>query len=430
MLNMKNWAGNVDLQSNQIVYPSTESEIQQAIINAANQRQQVRVIGTGHSFSALCQTKDVLLSLDKYQGLIAVDKDQCLATVKAGTKLKLLGELLWKEGLAMENMGDIDAQSIAGTISTGTHGTGTSFGTISTQIVALKIINAHGEIKRCSPTENPNLFKAAQVSLGALGVITEITLRCIPSYKLLIKNRKEKLTSVLDSIAERNEQNRNFEYYWFPYTDTVWTKTTNVAESGDPDKDSYFNYLSELLVENYSFKAICEWARMFPSQNKMVAKLSAQSVPTVDKLNFSHRVFATMRLVKFKEMEYNVPADAYQDVMKEVVKLVNSKNYNIHFPIENRWVKEDDIYMSPAYGRKSAYIACHVYHKKDGTAYFGDLETIFKKYDGRPHWGKIHTLTGEDVRDRYPMFDAFNTLRKKEDPDGMFLNPHLKRIFA
>lgn len=427
---MKNWAGNVDLRSNQIVYPNTESEIREAIIKAANQRQQVRVIGTGHSFTALCKTKDVLLSLDKYQGLIAVDKDQCLATVKAGTKLKLLGELLWKEGLAMENMGDIDAQSIAGTISTGTHGTGTSFGTISSQIVALKIINAQGEIKRCSATENPNLFKAAQVSLGALGIITEITLRCIPSYKLLIKNRKEKLSTVLNSIEYRNEQNRNFEYYWFPYTNTVWTKTTNVAERGEPDKDSYFNYLSELLVENYSFKAICEWARMFPSQNKIVAKLSAQSVPTVDKLNFSHRVFATMRLVRFKEMEYSVPADAYQAVMKEVIQLVNSKKYNIHFPIENRWVKEDDIYMSPAYGRKSAYIACHVYHKKDSTAYFGDLETIFKKYDGRPHWGKLHTLTGEDVRERYPMFETFNALRKKEDPDGMFLNSHLKRIFA
>ncbi|MEL6637349.1 MAG: D-arabinono-1,4-lactone oxidase [Bacteroidota bacterium] len=425
---MTNWAGNVALRPSHLAYPATETEIQNLVLKAANQGQKIRVIGTGHSFTDLCKTEQTLVSLDRYQGLVAVDRARGLATVKGGTKLKLLGELLWKEGLAMENLGDIDVQSIAGTISTGTHGTGTAFGTISTQVVALKFCNGKGEIKRCSPAEFPDLFKAAQVSLGALGIITEVTLRCVPSYKLLIKNRKEELDSVLGSIGERNRQNRNFEYYWFPYTQTVWTKTTNVVESGEPDRDNYFNYLSELILENYSFKALCELARMFPSQNKLVSRITAQSVPTMDKLSHSHKVFATTRLVKFKEMEYNVPAAAYPEVMRAVIRLVNSEQFAIHFPIENRWVKGDDIFMSPAYGRDSAYIACHVYSKKDSSPYFEALESIFRAYGGRPHWGKLHTLTQREVADAYPKFAEFDRIRKTQDPDGIFLNAYLKKI--
>lgn len=427
---IKNWAGNVSLTPNNLVYPATEEEIQRVILKAANQRKKIRVIGTGHSFTNLCKTDQTLLSLDKFQGLIALDKEQNQATVKGGTTLKLLGELLWQEGLAMENLGDIDAQSIAGTISTGTHGTGTSFGTISTQIVALKFINGKGEIVHCSASENPEVFKAAQVSLGALGIITEVTLQCVPSYKLLIKNRKEQLDTVLSNIEERNRNNRNFEFYWFPYTNTTWTKTTNIAESGEPDKDNYFNYLSELILENYSFKALCEFARVFPSKNKLVSKIAAQSVPTIDKLNYSHKVFATKRLVKFTEMEYNVPADTYQEVMKEVIKLVNSEKFAIHFPIENRWVKGDDILMSPAYGRDSAYIACHVYSKKDSSTYFKALESIFRAYGGRPHWGKLNTITQHDVVDLYPKFADFNRIRKQQDPDGIFINAYMEKLIG
>ncbi|MEM9930463.1 MAG: D-arabinono-1,4-lactone oxidase, partial [Bacteroidota bacterium] len=400
------------------------------VLKAANERQRVRLIGSGHSFTELCTTNDVLISLDHYQGIISADKEQLQATVKAGTKLKLLGALLFQEGLAMENLGDIDTQSIAGTISTGTHGTGTAFGTISTQVVGLKLINGKGEIQTCSASENPELFKSAKVSLGALGIITEVTLQCVPAYKLLIQNNKESLPSVLASIAERNRQNRNFEYYWFPYTETAWTKTTNTAAEGEPDQDNYWNYLSELWVENYSFKALCELARRFPSTNKLVSKIAAQSVPTNKKLSHSHQVYATLRLVRFTEMEYNIPADAYQEVMQEVIRLVNSGRFPIHFPIESRWVKGDDIYLSPAYDRDSAYIACHVYHKKDSTSYFKALEEIFYAYGGRPHWGKMHTLTQKEVLESYPELSTFLRIREQQDPDRLFTNTYLAQLLG
>lgn len=425
-----NWAGNVTFRPTRVVYPETESDVQRLVLQAANDRQKIRVIGSGHSFSALCKTEHILLSLDTYQGLVAVDKDRLQATVKAGTKLKALGELLFREGLAMENLGDIDAQSIAGTISTGTHGTGSAFGTISTQVIALRFVNGKGELVTCSSTQNVDLFRAAQVSLGALGIITQVTLQCVPSYMLLLQNRKESLRHVLATLDQRSSQNRNFEYYWMPYTNTAWTKSTNLIQDGEPDKATVLNYLSELLIENCSFKALCEFARLFPSQNKTVSKIAATGVPVLNKLNYSHRIYATMRIVRFTEMEYNVPADAYQDVMKEVIDVVNSEAYPIHFPIENRWVKGDDILMSPAYKRDSAYIACHVYHKKDNRQYFRALEEIFKAYGGRPHWGKMHTLTGRAVADRYPEFTTFERIRNEQDPDRMFTNSYLEQVLG
>lgn len=427
---VKNWAGNVSFQPKTVAYPSTEKEIQDLVIKAANERTKIRMIGSGHSFSNLIETNQILVSLDEYQGVIHVDKEKLQATVKAGTKLKLLGELLFKEGLAMENLGDIDVQSVAGAISTGTHGTGTSFGVISTQVVSLKLINGKGEIISCSASENTEILKAAQVSLGALGIITEVTLQCVPSYKLLISNAREDLTDVLADLEDRKEKNRNFEYFWFPYTNTAWTKSSNIVDTGEPNKDNFLNHLSELVLENYTLKALCEIARMFPSKNKFVSKVTAKFAPTMTKLSLSHNVFATVRLVKFTEMEYGVPAEAYQDVMKEVMAKVNSGKFAIHFPIENRWTKQDDIYMSPSYGRDSAFIACHVYNKKDNTAYFKALEDIFRSHGGRPHWGKMNTITQQEAIDLYPEFSTYLKIRNEQDPDKIFMNPYVEKVFG
>lgn len=427
---MKNWAGNIVFNPSTIAYPTTEEEIQKVVLKAVNDRKKVRIIGTGHSFTAVCATDDVLVSLDNYQGLISVDKNLVRATVKGGTKLNLLGELLFKEGMAMENLGDIDVQSIAGTISTGTHGTGTAFGTISTQVIALKFINGKGEIVECSETNNRALFKAAQVSLGTFGIITELTLQCVPAYKLALQNKKEQLSEVLNTLAERNAINRNFEYYWMPYTKTAWTKTSNIVEADEPDKINFFNYWSEYVLENYAFKLLCEFATLFPSKNETVSKITADTITDVRKVYYSHKIYATQRMVKFREMEYNVPAEAYQDVWKDVMKVVNSKKFTIHFPIENRWVKGDDILMSPAYQRDSAYIACHVYSKKDCLPYFAALEEVFRAYGGRPHWGKMNTLKPQDIADLYPQFDVFMKYRQEQDPDNVFVSPYLAELFG
>ncbi len=430
MKHTKNWAGNITWQPSQILYPTSEKEIQKIVLKAANDNQKIRVIGTGHSFTALCKTKDILISLDQYQGIISIQKDQYQATVKGGTKLSLLGELLFKEGLAMENLGDIDVQSIAGTISTGTHGTGKNLGTISTQVIALRFINGKGELIECSDTNNRELFKAAQVSLGVLGIITGVTLQCVPAYKLALQIQKENLDTIIKDLDNRNNDNRNFEFYWLPYTNTALTKSSNIVTDSEPDKVNFFNYWSEYVIENYVFKLFCEYAHWFPSQNVAISKLSAAAISNVKKVYYSHKIYATQRLVKFREMEYNIPVEAYQDVWKEVVKTVNSKKFNIHFPIEVRFTKGDDISLSPAYQRDSAYIACHVYNKKEYQPYFEALENIFRAYGGRPHWGKMNNLKAGDVADLYPEFSTFMKHRAMQDPYKIFINPYLQELFG
>lgn len=424
---MKNWSRKYKWQPNEIAYPTSEKEVQAVIQRAIQEKKKVRIIGSGHSFNPLWVTGHILISLDKYQGLISIDKGKMQATVKAGTKLFTLGELLFEQGMAMENLGDIDVQSLGGAISTGAHGTGMAFGTISTQVKKLRFVNGKGEIIECSETENRDLFKAAQVSLGALGMITEITLQCVPAYRLELVNKSEKLSNVLDTFHNRNANNRNFEFYYFPHSEKVWTKTANIA-TDQPDKINAANHFIDYVIENYAFKVLCEIARMIPAMNKNVSKISVASIPNARKVFYSHKIYATQRLVRFNEMEYNVPLEAHDTVLRAMIKKIESSNFKVHFPIENRVVAKDDAYLSPAYGRDSAYIACHVYNKKDYKPFFKAMEDILKAHGGRPHWGKMHTLTAKDFAERYPKFENFNRHRAAQDPNGLFLNDYLKEI--
>lgn len=424
---MKNWSGLENWNPSQILYPESEEAIQKIIKIALDKKMKVRTIGSGHSFTRLCVTNDILISLDKYQGLVKVDKSTNQVTVKGGTKLKKLGELLHAEGLAMENLGDIDAQSIAGTISTGTHGTGANFGTISTQVRAIRFVNGLGEIVECSSENNIELFKAAQVSLGALGIITQITLQCLPSYKLKMVYEKSSLTEVLKEYSSLNQTIRNFELYWLPYTDTVLTKKANITEE-EIDKIGISSFFQEYILENLGFKLLCEIANIFPSKNKWVSEVSAQTLSKVIKKAYSHNIYATVRAVRFNEMEYNIPVEAYEEVMREIQKSFEENEFKVHFPIENRFVKGDDIFLSPAYGRDSAYIACHVYSKKKHEDYFEKMESIFKAHDGRPHWGKLHTRDAKELLEIYPKMPDFLDKREEQDPGQVFMSPYLKTL--
>jgi len=426
---MKNWSGIVQFEPEVVEYPDSEEAVQRLVQRAAEQGKTVRVIGTGHSFTDLCKTDEVLLSLDSYQGLVSVDKEKCQATAKGGTKLTTLGDLLFEQGMAMENMGDIDVQSIAGTISTGTHGTGMEFGTISTQVIGLRFVNGKGEIVDCSVSNNPELFKAAQVSLGLFGIITEVKLQCVPTHKLVLQNGKEAIESVLNTFEKRLAENRNFEFYWFPQSESFWTKTSNIVKE-EAAKIRLWHKAFDYGVENGVFLVLNELSHNFPSTSKGVANFMASQVSSYRKVFHSHKVYATTRLVRFNEMEYNVPLETFKDVFRDVRKCVNTRHKNIVFPIENRNVKGDDILMSPAYGRDSAYIACHTYHKQDHLPYFKDLEEIFRSYGGRPHWGKLNTLAANDVVELYPEFETFLKFRAEQDPDKVFVSPYFRHLFG
>lgn len=425
---VKNWSGSVSFLPESVKMPSSVEEIQSIVKDAADSGKSVRLIGSGHSFTRLIETGNVLVSLDNFQGVVSVDKEKNRAVAKAGTKLKALGEMLFENGLAMENLGDIDVQSVAGAISTSTHGTGVNFGTIATQVVSMELVTGTGEIIQCSESENPEIFKAAQISLGSIGVITKMEIQCVPTYKLKYQSGKKKLQETLDKLDQYN-QNRNFELYWFPYTDTVQTKVSN--ETTEPDKgDGFGSWFNEMVMENGLFWVLSKMSKYIPGMYKPVSKLSAWGVPATTKIGASHRVYATKRLVRFHEMEYNIPAENFKECLAEVKACIEKENFKVHFPLELRFAKQDDIWLSPAYGRDSAYIAVHMYRGMPYQEYFSAMENIFKKYNGRPHWGKRHFQTPEYLSQTYPKWEDFHRVRKELDPKGIFLNKYLRSVFG
>ncbi len=423
-----NWTGNVQSQPKQIAMPESVNEVVQLVLACQKAGTRIRVVGSGHSFTRLVQTEDCLLSLDHLQGIVSVDPASDTVEVWAGTKLKTLGHLLHQAGYSQENLGDINAQSIAGAVSTGTHGTGIHFGSISTQVVGLTVVTASGELLEVSEQSRPELFKAMQVSLGLLGIIVRIKLRVLPAYRLRYQSRRMQLEECLSSLETFKTEHRHFEFFIFPYSDTVQVKFMN--ETNDPPSGNQrWSYLKKMVVENGLFWLLSESCRLRPSLTKSVSRLSAQSVPSVHESGYSHQLFATPRLVRFYEMEYCLPTEHMGDVILELRQAIEQERFAVHFPLECRYVKKDDIWLSPAYERDSAFIAVHMYKGMPYEAYFARMEEIFARYGGRPHWGKMHSMTAEQLHQVYPRLPDFLVIRSELDPDGLFVNPYLAELF-
>ncbi|HKW19803.1 MAG TPA: D-arabinono-1,4-lactone oxidase [Ktedonobacterales bacterium] len=422
-----NWSDSVRGTPRAVYLPRNVDDLAQAMGRYSREGRHVRVVGDGHSFTPLAQTDDVLISLDNMQGVIAIDAEQGTARVQAGTRLRLLGDQLLKRGLAQENLGDIDVQSIAGAISTGTHGTGIHFGSIATQVVGLTLVTASGEVIHCSETERPDIFKAAQVSLGALGVIAEVTLRVVPAKRLRFVSRRERVDEVLANLERYKRENSHFEFFWMPYT--PWAQVKFLNETDDPpSKGNIFGTLNKIVLENGLYWVLSETARIARPTTRTISRVSAMGIATVSETDYSHRLFATPRAVRFQEMEYNVPAADFPAVLAEIRAVMKREKFNVHFPIECRFVQSDDIWLSPAYQRESAYIAIHMYKGMPYERYFRAIEPIYQPHGGRPHWGKMHTLDAATLATRYPRWDDFRLVRAALDSDGVFLNDYLRRL--
>lgn len=424
-----NWSGIVQASPQTMLYPEGIEAVVDAVRLCRREGRRLRVVGTGHSFTPLAASDDVLISLDRMQGLIEADVESCTATVWAGTKLKLLGELLFSQGLAQENLGDIDVQSIAGAISTGTHGTGQQFGNIATQVVGLTMVTGAGEVITCTQATHPDLFKAMQISIGALGIIVQVTLRLQSTYKMMYESKRMPLKQCLQELPDIARGHRHFEFYWFPYAEPCQLKFMNPTDRAVTSR-KVRDYVGDVLLENTVFGLLSELCRKVPKLSRMVSRISASQVPVGSKVDYSHRLFATQRLVRFNEMEYNLPAEAMPTVIEEMREKMMKDNYNVHFPIECRYAKGDDIWLSPAFGRDSSYIAIHMYKGMPHESYFAAMEDIFLKHGGRPHWGKMHSLRSADLAERYPMWQAFCRSREELDPDGIMLNGYLDKIFG
>lgn len=422
----KNWGGNVQFKPENKYYPETEEEIVNLVKEAIINKKTIRVAGSGHSFTQVVET-EMLLSLDKFQGIVSVDGNQ--VTVKSGTKLKLLGRLLHEQNLAMENLGDIDVQSIAGAISTGTHGTGYKLRTIATQISKIKFVNGKGEIITVTEQDNYDLFKSAQISLGMIGILLEITINALPSYVLAYRADKTTFDKIFGQLEDFKNNNRNFEFYWFPYSKYVQTKVSNISEPSEIKEKRVSRYFNDLIFENYIFQVTCTISKYLSFTAKYFSKLAGATISPIEKTNYSYKIYTTPRKVRFVEMEYSVPEDKCEEVLNRISEFIQKEKIRVNFPVEVRFVKSDDIFLSPAYESNRCYIAVHMYKGMKYQKYFEGAEKIFLEYNGRPHWGKKHFLTNDLVVQKYPKVPVFLEQRQNMDPEGIFLNDFLKKLF-
>lgn len=424
---MKNWAGNFSFTPKNIFAPKNITELQDIIKKAAKEKNTIRFRGSGHSWAKLIETDDIFLHLDHMQGMIDCDHETKRLKVLAGTKLHQLGNIAYSQGLAMPNQGDINKQSIAGATSTGTHGTGLGLQSISNQIHDLTLILANGE--KISINENdPELFYSARLGLGALGVMAETTLQLIPAYKLKVATFVEEMNSSLKVLNQRIKQHRHVEMFYFPLGDWSIVKIMDPTDEAD-QKKSLFEKLNEVIVENWSYEMLNIIAGK-TGQYKKLDSFMRKFCSPLNRVGWSHDIFPTQRSLKFMEMEYNIPLEHFEEAFAEIKATIKASNFQTLFPIEIRFVKGDSLWLSPASGRDSVYFAIHTYITEDYRPYFLSMETIFKKYQGRPHWGKWHNLGIKELEQVYPKFHDFRKLRERLDPQGVFLNSHLKHLLG
>lgn len=427
-IHWKNWSESVHCRPEEFYKPKHLQELINLVKKCNVENKKIRVVGSGHSFTPLVATTEVLVSIENLSGIDRVHSENDIVSVWAGTDLKKLGELLREHGYAMENLGDINAQSIAGAISTGTHGTGIEFGSLSTQVAGVTLLTASGELLEISKENNAELLDVVKVSLGMLGIIVKVDLKVVPTYQLTGRSYRSTLNECIGLLDQLNKENRNFEFFWFPYTETVQIKTMNIT--GEKlDKQYKPSFIKDILIENGLFKILSEISRIVPAASKTMSQVSAMGVPVGEKKGDSHLLFVSPRLVKFNEMEYSIPAEYMGEVLKEIEWVVKRKKFRVHFPIECRYVKRDSIWLSPAYERDSAFIAAHMYKGMEFTEYFAALEEIFQRYNGRPHWGKMHTMTYDQLIKVYPKLNDFLQKRKELDKQGVFLNEYMKELF-
>jgi L-gulonolactone oxidase len=426
----RNWAGDEGCRPRAIVHPGSVQEIAAAVGRAARDGLRVRVAGAGHSFSDIACSDGLLIVLDRFQGVLDVDRESGLVRVQGGTTIALLNACLAEHGLALENLGDIDVQSIAGAISTATHGTGARLRNIPSQVAELTLVLADGSTLVCSQERDPETFRAVRVGLGALGVVVEVTLRCVPAFTLCGVDAPAPLQETLERFEELALANEHFEFFVFPHCDVALTRTNNRTEEPPRPRGKVAEYAGDVLLTNYAFELFCRIGRRLPSRipeiNRLVTRLAGSS----KRIDRSDRIFASPRLVRFTEMEYALPREHTTEAVRRVMEMLEERGFAVPFPIEVRTVAPDDALLSTAAGRESGFVAVHMYRGMQWRAYFEAVEEIMDSLDGRPHWGKRHFQTAVTLRPRYPEWDRFQGVRARLDPEGRFANAWTDRVLG
>lgn len=425
----KNWAGNEIAHPTSIETPRNEDEVISIVREAASRGEKVKIPGSGHSFTPAAVTDGRMVRINALQGIYSIDRSRMEVRVGAGTTLSDLNRLLAVEGLAMANLGDIAYQTVAGAISTSTHGTGVALPGLAAQVTAMRIVDGHGNLVECNSEKNSEILDVARVSVGALGAITECTIRVVDAFRLHAHEQPMRLDDVLDNIDELRLSNDHFEFFWIPHTKWALTKRNNRTDEALDPLPKVRGWIEKTFMENFAFGAVCKVGKLRPALiPRLATALPSSGARTY--INDSYKIFASPRLVKFYEMEHALPAASLAPALREIRAMVERKGYLLNFPVEVRFTAPDDVPLSTGYQRESAYIAVHVYKGMEYGPFFKDVEDILRRYDARPHWGKVHHREKDELSTLYPRFNDFLAMRDRLDPQRTFSNRYTERIFG
>jgi L-gulonolactone oxidase len=427
MATWRNWSGTV-VADVDVAMPSTVGELQEIVAHNSRTGRRVKPIGAGHSFTPIGATDGVQLRFDRMQGIVRADRESGLVTVLGGTRLHELNDALWQLDLGLTNLGDIDVQTVAGAISTGTHGTGARLGGLATQVHGMQLVCADGSLLDVDTESRP----AAVIGLGALGVIATVTLQCVPRFALAAAEGPADLDDVLADLDANIDGNDHFEFYWFPHTRRVLTKRNNrvLPQTELRPVGRLRQWVDDDFLSNTVFEAVNRVTTRRPTLIPRANAVAARALTARDYIDRSYQVFASPRRVVFREMEYAVPRENVAHVLAEVDSWLRRSDERIGFPVEVRFAAADDLWLSTAYGRESGYIAVHQYHRRDHSRYFRAVEEIAISVGGRPHWGKLHERDADSLRSVYPRFDDFVAFRDRLDPNRVFGNAYLEQILG
>jgi len=429
----RNWSGLESSHPDVVVRPADAGAVVAAVDRARADGTTVKMVGTGHSFTGIATPAHAMLHPDRLSGIVAFDRGAMTVTALAGTPLHVLNVELERLGLSLHNMGDIAEQTLAGAISTGTHGTGGVAAGLSAQVAGLQLVTGTGELLTATADENADVLDLARIGLGALGILTTITFRVEPLFVLEAHEQPMTWEQALRSFDDLAASNHHLDLYWFPHTDRVLAKQNNrlhaALDEAEPLSRARAWFDDELLA-NRAFALLCRGSNRVPAVIPRMNRVTSRLLTERRYSDVAHRVFTSSRTVVFKEMEYAVPRAAGVAALREARRAIDESSWRISFPVEVRVVPADDVPLSTAYQRDTVYLAFHTHRDADHTAYFSAIERIMLDHGGRPHWGKLHSLGAAELADAHPRFGDFLALRDRLDPDRVFVNDHLRRLLG
>jgi FAD-linked oxidoreductase len=427
----RNWTGDQVCRPAEIVTPSNLRDLCDVIKRVAAAGLPVRASAAGHSFTDIACTDGVMVRLDRFNRLLDIDPDSGLVKVEAGIGLRQLNERLDERGRALENLGDIDRQTLAGALSTATHGTGARFRNMSSLVEGMELVIGDGSVVELSADSGGGGLLAARAGLGALGIIATVTLRTVPAFTIRRVDSPKPLDETLETFDQLADRNDHFEFYVFPHTRVALVRESERTSQPARPKGRAGEYLQEVVLENYAMDVLARFGRRFPSQIPRLARFAASTLGSATKTDRSFRVYASERRIRFTEMEYGIPRRHGPEAVRRVLELIEKRDLDVSFPIEVRVVEGDDAScLSPSSQRDTCYIAVHMYRGMEWEPYFRGVEEIMDSYEGRPHWGKRHFQTAETLEPRYPAWKEFAAIRDRFDPERRFRNAYTDRVLG